>query len=90
RKAKAGGAEVLLVGMRIPPNYGTQYAQSFERSFADLAREYKVAYVPFLLEGIATERTNFQQDNMHPTAAVQPVLLDTIWAGLKPLLRRGA
>lgn len=90
RKAQAGGAKVLLVGMRIPPNYGTQYARGFERSFADLAKQYKTAYVPFLLEGISTERANFQHDNLHPTAAVQPALLDTVWAGLQPLLKRGA
>lgn len=88
RKSQAAGARVLLAGMRIPPNYGRQYTQEFEQAFADLAREYKTAYVPFLLEGVAGQRSNFQDDNLHPTAAAQSIMLDTVWRGLRPLLVR--
>jgi acyl-CoA thioesterase-1 len=87
RSAQAHRAKVLLVGMRIPPNYGPQYAQAFEQSFADLAKKYKTAYVPFLLAQVADRRENFQTDNLHPTAAVQSKILDTVWQGLKPLLK---
>ena len=87
-KAQAKGAKVLLVGMRIPPNYGSRYSKEFEQSFADVAKQYKTAYVPFLLEGVVLQRANFQDDNLHPTAAVQPTMLETVWRGLEPLLRR--
>ena len=86
-QAKKAGARVLLVGMRLPPNYGPQYTQDFEAAFRDLARREKLALVPFLLEPIALERDAFQADGLHPTAAAQPRLLDPIWAALKPLLK---
>jgi acyl-CoA thioesterase-1 len=88
RNAQSRGARVLLVGMRIPPNYGPQYTQAFEQSFADLAKKYKTAYVPFLLAKVADRRDNFQPDNLHPTAAVQSTILDTVWQGLQPLLKK--
>lgn len=88
RGAQAKKAQVLLVGMHIPPNYGTRYASEFEQSFADLAKQYNTGYVPFLLEGVVLQRANFQDDNLHPTAAVQPIMLDTVWGGLLPLLQR--
>lgn len=88
RKAQAKGAKVVLVGMRIPPNYGTRYANEFQDSFAELAKRYKTAYVPFLLEGVVLQRANFQEDNLHPTAAVQPLMLETVWKGLEPVLKK--
>jgi acyl-CoA thioesterase-1 len=84
--ARPGGARVLLVGTRIPSNYGAAYTDDYYASFAAVARETKVALVPFLLEGIALDERNFQADRLHPTAAVQPRLLETVWSGLKPLL----
>jgi acyl-CoA thioesterase I len=87
RAAQARGARVLVVGMRIPPNYGPKYTQSFYDAFAEVARETKSAYVPFLLERIADQRTYFQPDQIHPTAEAQPLLLDTVWKGLEPLLK---
>ena len=84
--ARAAGARVLLVGTRIPSNYGAAYTDDYYATFASVARETKVALVPFLLEGIAFDERNFQADRLHPTAAVQPRLLDTVWAALKPLL----
>jgi acyl-CoA thioesterase-1 len=88
RSARAAGARVLLVGMRIPPNYGPQYTQKFHAAFADVAKAQKVPLVPFLLEGFAERRELFQSDGIHPTQAAQPLMLETVWRKLEPLLRR--
>ena len=88
RAAQARKARVLVVGMRIPPNYGRKYTEEFFRAFADVARGEKAAYVPFLLDGIGEHRELFQADQIHPTAAAQPLVLDTVWKGLEPLLKR--
>jgi acyl-CoA thioesterase I len=88
RAAQLRGARVLVVGMRIPPNYGPKYAQAFFDAFAEVARETKSGYVPFMLERIVDKRELFQPDQIHPTAEAQPLLLDTVWAGLAPLLKR--
>ncbi|MGE5794427.1 MAG: arylesterase, partial [Bacteroidota bacterium] len=88
RASQSRGARVLVVGMRIPPNYGPKYTQAFYDAFAEVARETKSAYVPFLLERIADQRTYFQPDQIHPTAEAQPLLLDTVWKGLEPLIRK--
>ncbi|KFN51658.1 hypothetical protein N790_04345 [Arenimonas malthae CC-JY-1] len=85
--AKQAGARVLLVGMRLPPNYGPQYTQGFERNYAELAKAHGAALLPFLLEPIATEREAFQADNLHPVAEAQPRLRDHVWPALEPLLR---
>ena len=84
--AHGAGAQVLLIGMRIPPNYGSQYTREFERGFSELAERFDTALLPFLLEPIATSRTSFQDDNLHPTAAAQPKIRDHVWPALKPLL----
>lgn len=83
RKAKA---EVLLVGMRLPPNYGTAYTEKFQQTYADVARQRKTAFVPFLFEGFGEELRYFQADRVHPTSEAQALMLDTVWKGLKPLL----
>jgi acyl-CoA thioesterase-1 len=80
-------ARVLLAGMRMPPNYGARYAGEFEAAFADVARRHKLPLVPFLLEGVADRRELMQPDNIHPTAAAQPIIVETVWKGLRPLLR---
>jgi len=87
-RAKKAGARVLLIGMRLPPNYGPDYTEAFAAAFGDLARRERVALVPFLMEGMATRRALFQSDGLHPTAAGQPLLLDNIWPRLRPLLRK--
>jgi acyl-CoA thioesterase I len=87
RASQKTKSRVLLVGMRLPPNYGETYTRRFAEVYADLAREYKTALAPFLLEGVAERRELFQSDNMHPTAAAQPVILDNVWKGLAPLLQ---
>jgi len=84
--AKARGARVLLVGIRIPPNYGADYADAFHATYAALAREHRVALLPFLLEPIAGSRAGFLPDQMHPNAAAQPKLLAHVLPALEPLL----
>lgn len=85
--AKAHRAKVLLVGMRLPPNYGADYGQAFAEAYRSLAKTEKVALIPFLLEPIALDDAAYQADRLHPTAAAQPKILDHVWAGLKPLLK---
>jgi len=87
RASQKARSRVLLVGMRMPPNYGDTYTRQFAQVYADLAREYKTAFAPFLLEGMAERRELFQADNIHPTAQAQPVLLDNVWKALAPLLK---
>jgi acyl-CoA thioesterase-1 len=84
--AQKSGARVLLVGMRMPPNMGARYTRDFEGAFATLAKQYRTAYLPFLLEPIASDRAAFQDDNLHPVAAAQPMLRDHVWRQLGPLL----
>jgi acyl-CoA thioesterase I len=85
--AQNAKATVLLVGMRLPPNYGPDYTRGFENTFRDLAAQHKTALLPFLLQPIATDRNAFQGDQIHPTAAAQPKLRDHVWPALAPLLR---
>ena len=80
------GARVLLIGMRMPPNLGPDYTRGFEANYRLLARTFDTALLPFLLEPVAADRANFQDDNLHPTAAVQPLILDHVWTALAPLL----
>jgi len=84
--ARTAGARVMLVGMRLPPNYGP-YAAEFQRSYAELAASGKSTLLPFLLEPVAARAAYFQADNLHPTAEAQPLILDHVWASLLPLLK---
>lgn len=86
RASKQAGAEVLLVGMRMPPNLGRRYTDGFAENYRAVAKAEGVVLLPFLLEPVAADRDNFQADNLHPTAAVQPQLLDHVWRSLEPLL----
>jgi len=86
RRARKNHAQVLLIGMRLPPNYGPAYTEKFYRLFETLALKHHIQRVPFLLAAIADKRTYFQADGLHPTAAAQPLLLDTVWPVLKRLL----
>jgi acyl-CoA thioesterase-1 len=85
--SRAAGARVLLVGIRIPPNYGREYAERFAAVYGQLAREQKVAVVPFLLDGFADDLRYFQDDRIHPNESAQPRMLATVWPQLAPLLR---
>jgi acyl-CoA thioesterase I len=86
--ALAQGARVLLLGIRIPPNYGPRYTQDFERVFPDLANQYHLPLVPFLLEGVALDPALMQDDGLHPNARGEPRVLDNVWPFLKPLLKK--
>ena len=85
-RSRASGARVLLVGMRIPPNYGPSYAGSFEKLYGELAAAHRLPLVPFFLDGIALDDSLMQDDGLHPNAAAQPKLLEMVWPKLKPLL----
>ncbi len=85
--SRQSGADVMLVGIRIPPNYGPQYTQRFYSIYTDLAKEYQLPLVPFLLERVALKPQFMQSDGLHPTAAAQPILLQTVWPHLAPLLQ---
>jgi len=86
-QAQKAGARVLLVGMHVPPNYGPEYTREFAAAFAELARHHRTALVPFLFEGMGENLALFQPDRIHPSEAAQPLLLDNVWKGLRPLLR---
>ena len=87
KAAQVGKAKVLLVGMRMPPNYGPDYTRGFEQNYTALAKQYNTALLPFLLEPIALDRAAYQADNLHPVASAQPKLRDHVWKALDPLLK---
>jgi acyl-CoA thioesterase-1 len=86
--AQQNKAKVLLVGMRMPPNYGRAYTERFAGMYKDLAGTYKVPLVPFMLDGVAQDATNFQADRMHPLATAHPIILNNIWPQFAPLVKR--
>lgn len=85
-QAHKAGAQVLLLGIKIPPNYGRRYTEAFEQVFVEVAKEKDVPLVPFILDQVATDPGLMQEDGIHPTAAAQQQILDNIWPTLKPLL----
>lgn len=80
------GASPVLLGMRMPPNYGPRYVADFHAVYQSLAQQRGIAFVPFLLDGVATEDGMMQADRIHPAAAAQATMLDTVWTVLQPLL----
>ncbi|RRV05174.1 arylesterase [Pseudomonas sp. v388] len=84
--SRAAGAKVLLLGMRIPPNYGPRYTKAFEEVYSTLAQEKQVPLVPFFLDGVGGVPGLMQADGLHPAAAAQDKLLENVWPTLKPLL----
>jgi acyl-CoA thioesterase-1 len=84
--AQAAMAKVLIVGMRIPPNYGPRYSRDFDALFADIAKARKAAFVPYLFEGFGEDMALFQPDRIHPTAQAQSKMLATVWPELSRLL----
>jgi acyl-CoA thioesterase-1 len=84
--AQKSGSKVLLVGMRMPPNYGPAYTKSFEDAYRDVAKQHRVALLPFFFESIAVGRKYFQPDQIHPTSEAQPLLMESVWKALRPLL----
>jgi acyl-CoA thioesterase-1 len=84
--SQTAGARVLLLGMRLPPNYGPAYNDAFHAIYEQLADQYRVGRVPFLLDGIGGLDEMMQADRIHPRAEAQPILLDNVWPHLQPLL----
>jgi len=82
------GARVLLAGMEVPPNYGAQYAADFRKVYAEVARKRGVAFMPFLLDGVAGKPSLNQADGIHPTAEGYGIVADHLWPYLQPLLTR--
>lgn len=76
----------LLLGIKLPPNYGEKYTEAFHQVFFDVAESSNISYVPFMLKGIALEEKYFQADRLHPTAEAQPKILDNIWEKLQTIL----
>ena len=84
--SQQSGAQVLMMGIRLPPNLGLAYNEPFEQSFALLADEYQLPLLPFLLDGVAGDDALMQRDGLHPKAIAQPIVLENVWAKLQPLL----
>ena len=84
--SRAAGGRVLLVGGRLPPNYGKAYTEAFHRSFQQLAQANQLPLVPFLLEGVALDRSLMQADGYHPNAKAQPRLMENVWSVLKGVM----
>lgn len=84
--SQRAGARILLVGIRIPPNYGPAYTRGFEGMFEDVARRRGLPLVPFFLEGVALDDELMLEDGLHPNAAAQPILLESVWRPLQPML----
>jgi acyl-CoA thioesterase-1 len=85
--SKASGAKVLILGMQMPPNFGASYTVQFEAMYADVAKSVNAGLVPALLGRIGADLSKFQADRIHPTAAAQPALLETVWPALVKLLK---
>lgn len=85
--AQKAHARVLLLGIELPVNYGPRYRDGLRAVYVDLARAKRTALVPFLLKGVALDPSRMQEDGLHPTAAGEPAVLDTVWSQLAPLLR---
>ncbi|HET8902632.1 MAG TPA: arylesterase [Saccharospirillum sp.] len=79
RMAQQSGATVILLGIRLPPNFGSRYTEPFFEQYASLADEHEVLYLPFMLEGVAQYRELMQEDGLHPTDEAQPIILDNVW-----------
>jgi acyl-CoA thioesterase-1 len=86
--ARAAGAEVLLLGMRIPPNYGAAYSEQFHSAFGQIAEQLKIRSVSFLLQDVALSPALMQSDGYHPNERGQPVLLNNVWPQLQPMLKK--
>lgn len=79
-------AKIILIGMRLPPNYGPEYTEKFANIYSELNQTYKISVVPFLLEKVALNPKLMQADGIHPTEIAQPLLLETVWPTVKSLL----
>lgn len=80
-------AKLLLVGMRMPPNYGRDYTTRFQAVYGAVARDYKAGLVPFMLDGVADKDSMFQPDRLHPVAEAHPIILANIWPQFSKLVK---
>ena len=87
-QSQDAGARVLLVGMKMPPNYGPDYTESYEKMFGEVAKRYRAALIPFFLEGIVGNHELMQPDGIHPTEKAQPIMMQRVRKGLAPLLKQ--
>ncbi len=87
-QSKKANVKVILVGMKIPPNYGPKYTESFSKAYPQLSQQHKVSLVPFMLENIAAKPNLIQDDGLHPNALGQPMMLDNIWPKLQLMLKK--
>jgi len=87
-QAQKAGANVILVGMQIPPNYGREYSQTFKNMFSEIATAKQTALVPFLLEGFGSQSEMFQADGIHPNESAQPIMMETVLKVLLPVLKK--
>ena len=81
-------AQVVLVGMRLPPNYGATYVQNFQAVYDSVAGKHRIALVPFIFDGFGERQEMFQSDGIHPTREAQPLMLETVWKALGPLVSK--
>jgi acyl-CoA thioesterase-1 len=88
QKCQQNNAQVLLAGVRLPPNYGPVYNQKFAELFESLSQRYQIPLVPRMLDQVADYRELLQADGIHPTADAQPKIMKNIWAGLEPMLNK--
>jgi len=86
--SQAAGARVLLIGIRIPPNYGPRYANEFAGLYPEIAKQSQLPLIPFLLDKVALDPTLMQDDGLHPNARGEPQVLETVWQGLEPLVKK--
>jgi acyl-CoA thioesterase-1 len=86
KRSQLAGAQVLLLSMRIPPNYGKRYTEAFYAVYPDIAKQMRISWVPFILEDIALQKQYMQDDGLHPNAEAQPLLAAKIWECLETLL----
>lgn len=90
QQSKKSGAKVLLVGMKIPPNYGAKYTEAFSQSYQQLSKQHKIPLVAFMLENVAAQPDLIQQDGLHPNVVGQAIVLENIWPKLRQLINTAA
>ncbi len=87
QQSKKAGARVLVLGVKIPPNYGPDYSRQFENAFAAVAKQQQVRLVPFFIEDVVDNAEHFLPDRIHPAESAQPFILERVWKSLRPLLK---
>lgn len=86
-RSQKSNADVLLLSMRIPPNYGKRYTEMFYNVYPQLARDYQVPLIPFVMKSFALDKNFMQHDGLHPNENAQPIIAETVWEYLKPMLK---